>query len=423
MESKKDEEFYNILRHELIPAFGCTEPGAVSYASAYAASVLGEKPDHMSVWCSVSVFKNVHSVGIPNSEHLKGISAAAILGVLISNPEDALCVLQDVTDDVRQEATRLYDSDFCKVHLAEDQDGLYIRVLVTKEGRSAEVTIVDEHTNIVSVKRNGKTVMSSKGGSGSGTPDKSFLTVQGILDFADRCDISKISDLLEKQISDNTAIAAEGLKGDYGINVGRNLLEESNSADVRIRARAMPAAGSDARMDGCLMPVVINSGSGNQGLTVSLPVVEYAKDLHSSHEKLLRALCVANLVAILQKKTVGNLSAFCGAVHAAAGAASGIVYLMDGGYNEIADVIAYTLGTIGGMICDGAKASCAAKISQAVDTALTGMHLAMKGKHLSEGDGLITKDIETTIENYGKVGRDGMSETNKVVLELMLTKS
>lgn len=415
------EAYYKILRHELIPAFGCTEPGAVSYASAYAASVLGKRPDSMAVWCSCSVFKNVHSVAIPNSDHLKGISAAAILGVLISNPEDALCVLQDVTEDMRKEATRLYDSDFCHVHLSEE-DGLYIKVLVSKGEESAEVVIQNEHTNITSVKRNGEGIMSVSGSGADETPDKSFLTVQGILDFADRCDISKVADLLEKQIEDNSAIAEEGLKGDYGINVGRNLIEEAGHIDVRTRARAMPAAGSDARMDGCLMPVVINSGSGNQGLTVSLPVVEYAKTLGSSHEKLLRALCVANLVAILQKKTVGNLSAFCGAVHAAAGAASGIVYLMDGDYEEISDVISYTLGTIGGMICDGAKASCAAKISQAVDTALTGMRMAMKGKHLSEGDGLITKDIETTIENYGKVGREGMSETNKVVLNLMLEK-
>lgn len=418
--NREYREYYDLLRHELIPAYGCTEPCALAYAATVATHILGQFPEKMEVVCSSTIIKNVFSVDIPNANDLKGPRAAAILGALINSPEKKLCVLQSVGPEILVKARELYDSSFCTVRLQPDYDCLYIRVEVECQEDSAEVIIVNEHTNIISAKKNGKT-LSHKDLEEVEIPNKDFLTVEGALDFAENCDISEIKEVLESQIANNTKISQEGLRGDYGLCVGKNLISFYGDSNVAVRARAMAAAGSDARMAGCVMPVVINSGSGNQGLTVSLPVIEYAAKLNVSHDKLLRALAFANLVSIRQKRNVGNLSAFCGAVHAAAGAASGICYLLGGSYEDVSNTISYTLGTIGGMICDGAKASCASKINEAIDTALMGMQLSMKkSKYLLHGDGLIKSDVETTINGFGKVGKEGMKETNEVVLNIML---
>lgn len=412
-------KYYDLLKKELVPAYGCTEPATLAYASALASSLLESFPIEISVECSSSVIKNVFSVSIPNAKDMRGPRAAVILGAIISDPSLELCVLQSISEEQLKKAHTLYDEGFCSVRLANNYDCLYIKVVAKTEYNSIEVEIMNEHTNVVSIKKNGIAIETSciKKKSSS---DKSFLSVKGIIDFADNCDVFLIKDLLEREIEYNTEISKNGLINDWGISIGKNLMQFYDNSDIRIRARAHAAAASDARMAGCVLPVIINSGSGNQGLTVSLPVIEYAKAYDISYEKLLRGLAVSNLIAILQKRTVGNLSAFCGAVHAAAGAACGICYMTDGSYGDIASIISFTLGTVGGMICDGAKSSCAAKISEALDTALMGLQLAKKKKSLNAGDGLIAGDIEKTIDNYGKVGRDGMNITNEVVLNLML---
>ena len=412
-------QYYDLLRYELIPSYGCTEPSALAYASALSVSTLGCFPEKIEAYLSSSIIKNVFSVDIPNAEDLKGPKAAIILGALIAKPELKLCILQRVSEEQLKKARILNKEDFCSVNLQNEYENLYIRIVAKCREHSCEVELIQEHTNISYIKKDGE-VIKENSISRSNIPDKSFLSVRGIIDFADNCDTTLLEDILDEQINDNSAIADEGLNNEYGVSIGRNLINFYDSSDVRIRARAKTAAGSDARMAGCIMPVVINSGSGNQGLTVSLPVIEYAKENNVSHDKLLRALVVSNLIAVLQKRTVGNLSAFCGVVHAAAGAASGISYLTGGTYEDISNIITYTLGTVGGMICDGAKASCAAKINEALDCALMGMQLSRSKRHLTNGDGLILSDVESTIDNFGIVGREGMKTTNEVVLQLML---
>ncbi len=415
--------YIRVLEYELVPALGCTEPGAVAFTAASAAKLLGREPERLRLSCSGSVIKNVHSVFIPNAGALKGVEAAAILGALIADPARELCILEGVTPAMIEKAQRLCKTDYCACALAKDVAELYIRVVATAGAETADVTVSGGHTNIVSATRNGQAVQTDASQSEQDAPDKFFMSVRGILEFADACDIERIAPLLQKQIDYNAAIAKEGLAHDHGVNEGRALLAFYGGDDVRVRARANAAAGSDARMDGCTMPVVINSGSGNQGITVSLPVAEYARTLGKSREETLRALALANLIAILQKRTVGNLSAFCGAVHAAGGAACGIAYLMGGGYETISDVITYTLGTIGGMLCDGAKASCASKISHALDTALMGLQLSMQTHAcFSGGDGLVRRNVENTIESFGQVARLGMKPTNEEVLAVMLQK-
>ncbi len=414
------ETYFKILQNELILALGCTEPAAVAYAAASATEILKKKPERIELFCSGSIIKNVHSVNIPNVSELKGVKAAAAIGAVIGSTEKKLCILEKVTSEQIIEASSLLNGGNCSCSLVTDVNELYIRVLLHCGEETAEVTVEGTHTNVVQAKHNGNVIVHGEYAQDCKL-NTAALTLQDALEFAEKCDIAKLVPLLQTQVDANTAISNEGLCNDYGVNVGRNLLEFYGNADVRIRARAAAAAGSDARMGGCTMPVVINSGSGNQGITVSLPVIEYALELGASKEKLYRALVFANLTAILQKRTLGNLSAFCGAVHAAAGAACGIAFLMGGNYEDCANVVAYTLGTIGGMLCDGAKASCAAKISQAIDTALVGLQISMK-KHCGfrNGDGLIRENVEQTIESFSIIGREGMRETNEKILEIML---
>lgn len=422
MDNARKEAYIAILQYELISAFGCTEPAAVAFAAARAAEILKKKPEGIELACSGSIIKNVHSVTIPNADGLKGVTAAAALGAAVGSAEKQLCILEDVAPEQIAGARQLLAGGACTCSLAKDVDELYIHVCLMGGGETAEVTIEGAHTNVVLAKRNGETLLQGESVCRS-VPDKSELTLKGAFEFAKECEVARIAPLMQSQVEENAAIAQEGLRGDYGVNVGRSLLELYGRTDVRVRARAAAAAGSDARMSGCMLPVVINSGSGNQGMTVSLPVAEYAAELGADRETLYRALALANLTAILQKRSLGNLSAFCGAVNAAAGAACGIAYLMGGGYEDCANIVAYTLGTIGGMFCDGAKASCAAKISQALDTALTGLQISMKKRRsFQNGDGLIRENVEQTIESFGVVGRDGMRGANEKILEIMLTQ-
>ncbi len=414
--------YLDILTEELIPALGCTEPIAISYAAAKAREVLGCMPEHIKVRCSGNIVKNVKGVVVPNTGNLKGINASAIAGTVGGDASKVLEVLTVLTPDDIAKTKDLLKTDFCKVELWEDAPAnLAIDVEAFGEGHHARVVIVNAHTNIVRLEKDGE-VLFEKPVEKTCTykTDRSKLNVKDILEFADTLNVEDVRDLFSRQIAYNTAISKEGLTHSYGTGVGATLLKFYGDQDVRIRAKAAAAAGSDARMSGCDLPVVINSGSGNQGMTVSLPVVEYAKELDVGEEKLFRALAVSNLVALHQKTQIGSLSAYCGAVCAAVGSGAAITYLHGGSYEDISRTIINTLGDVAGIVCDGAKPSCASKIASAVDAAILGHTLAMDGKAFAPGEGLIKDDVEQTIASVGRLGKEGMKETDVEVLKIML---
>ncbi len=418
------EDYTKILNAELKPALGCTEPVAIAFASASAREALGKEPERIHVSCSGNVIKNVKSVTVPNSGGMKGIEAAAILGALGGTASLHLEVLSTVNDDVRKKTRELLDSNYCTVSLAEGIPGLYISAAVYSGDESAEATLVECHDELYSLKKNGVVVSSREEPSASEADlDKlrDELSLSHILKYAREVPIDDIKKPLERQIALNKAIAEEGLRKNYGCSIGKTLKKLYDWDDVRIRARAYASAGSDARMSGCSLPVVINSGSGNQGLTVSLPVVEYGEYLGSTEEEVLRALALSNLTAIHQKKYIGPLSAYCGAVSASAGASAGIAFLMGGGESEIGAAVSNTLAMVGGIVCDGAKASCAAKISSSLEAAILAMEMSLEEKRaFQSGDGLVKKDVEKTIKAFGQMGKEGMRETDKEILSLML---
>ena len=412
-----------ILRSELSMALGCTEPIAIAYAAAKARQLLGEMPQHCTVHCSGNIVKNVMGVTVPNSGGLRGIDVAATLGIVGGNPELELAVLEGITDEHRAKVRELLKTDFCSCKLIENVATLYIVVELTAGEHSALVEIQNTHKNITRMQKDGVDcpgVTVSKEEKIHQSGDRSLLTVKNILEFANAVDVQEIEPILTPQIECNMAICREGLEHPYGAEVGRILLEGDVEPPVHIRARAYAAAGSDARMNGCPMPVVINSGSGNQGITVSVPVVIYAQENQVSREKLLRALVVANLIAIHQKSYIGSLSAYCGVVSAACGAACGICYLLDYPYEVLCDTITNTIATVGGMVCDGAKSSCAAKIATAVETALLGMKMGLHNRTFQPGEGLVNEDVEETISNIGRMGRVGMKSTDNEILNIML---
>ncbi len=421
------DTYSKILRTELQPALGCTEPIAIAYAAARAVEILDTFPEKMVLSCSGNVIKNVKGVAVPNSGGLKGLEISAALGAVGGQADKKLQVLEAVGPDQRERARQLVADGFCECRLKENVPPLCIGVEAFAGGQSAYVEIAHEHVNIVRIMKNGEVLFSQDihtGQDSHGAVDaKSLLNIRDIITFAGVVDIDTIEPILEPQISCNEAIADEGLRHSYGMDMGKRLLASYNGDDVRIRARARAAAGSDARMSGCSLPVIINSGSGNQGMTVSLPVIEYARTMGSSREELLRALAVANLVAIHQKKYIGSLSAFCGVVSAAAGAACGISFLHGGRYDAISRTITNTLATVGGMVCDGAKPSCAAKISTALDCAITSFEIGtFEHDSFKAGEGLVAGDVESTIRNFGRVGAQGMKETDRHILSMMLQK-
>lgn len=414
------EQYTALLKSELIRALGCTEPVAIAYAAAKAREVLGCLPEALEAVCSGSVIKNVHSVTVPNSGGLKGVEAAAILGALAGRAKRKLQVLEEVPPEVHEQVRKALAEGMCTCRLVEDVDNLYISITAKAGFDSATVIVSGEHTNIIKIIRNGTLLHEGKEPQ-KGKVIRVELCVRDILHYAQTVDLQEIRPLLEGAIADNCAIAAHGLSQAYGSNVGQTLLSVYGDKGVATRARAAAAAGSDARMNGCPMAVVINSGSGNQGITVTLPLVEYARTYHLPQERLLRGLCVSNLVALLQKRHIGKLSAYCGAVCAAAGAGAGIAYMLGHGEEVIAQTITYTLGTIGGMVCDGAKSSCAAKISAALEVALFGMEHAVKGQTgLCAGDGLVRADVDETIAAFGKMGKAGMRSTDVEILRQIL---
>ena len=409
-----------ILEEELIPAMGCTEPIAVALAAAKCREVLGCLPEKIVARCSGNIIKNVKSVTVPNSGGEHGIQASAVLGAVAGRADLDLQVISRVTEEEISLAKELLRKGICRCELAEGEENLYILIIMTAGADNASVELRNKHDHISRIVRNDEVLFEQQDIRIDVRGDKSALNIRDILEYADTVDIEDIREMLETQIRYNRAISDEGLRNDWGASVGKTILELEGSG-VLAKARAAAAAGSDARMNGCALPVVINSGSGNQGITCSLPVAVYAEKLGSSHEKMLRALAVSNLISIHQKKYIGNLSAYCGAVSAATGAACGIAYLEGADYDTIGRTIINSIATTGGIICDGAKSSCAGKISAALEAAILGYEMAKRGRFYQPGEGIVASDYETTIRSMGCVGREGMKSTDVTILNLMIS--
>lgn len=429
MDATTYQDYVNILHEELVPAMGCTEPIAIAYAAAVARQTLGRPAQRMEVEASGNIIKNVKSVFVPNTGGLRGIPAAAAAGMAAGDPALELEVLSSIGEG-EQAAIRQYLADTpIAVKLADSPFIFDIAIRAWAGEDSALVRIVNYHTNIVRVERNGQVLkeVEAQAAAEEGLTDKSVLTVEGILEFAREAALADVEEAVGRQVRYNTAIAQEGLRGDYGANIGKVLLATYGD-DVKIRAKAMAAAGSDARMNGCGLPVVIVSGSGNQGLTASLPVVEYAKELGADWETTLRAVLVSDLVTIHLKAKIGRLSAYCGAVSAGCGSGAGIAWLYgrekepQALLKDVSHTIVNALAVDSGIVCDGAKASCAAKIASAVDAGLLGFYMYQNGQQFRGGDGIISKGVEETIRNIGLLATQGMRETDREILDIMTTR-
>ena len=429
MDATTYQDYVNILHEELVPAMGCTEPIAIAYAAAVARQTLGRPAQRMEVEASGNIIKNVKSVFVPNTGGLRGIPAAAAAGMAAGDPALELEVLSSIGEE-EQAAIRQYLADTpIAVKLADSPFIFDIAIRAWAGEDSALVRIVNYHTNIVRVERNGQVLkeVEAQAAAEEGLTDKSVLTVEGILEFVREAALADVEDAVGRQVRYNTAIAQEGLLGDYGANIGQVLLD-TYGQDVKIRAKAMAAAGSDARMNGCGLPVVIVSGSGNQGLTASLPVVEYAKELGADWETTLRAVLVSDLITIHLKAEIGRLSAYCGAVSAGCGSGAGIAWLYgrekepQALLKDVSHTIVNALAVDSGIVCDGAKASCAAKIASAVDAGLLGFYMYQNGQQFRGGDGIISKGVEETIRNIGLLATQGMRETDREILDIMTTR-
>lgn len=420
--NEKYQAYVEILKEELVPAMGCTEPIALAYAAAKAREVLGCLPDRVLIQASGSIIKNVKSVIVPNTDHLKGMPAAAAAGIIAGRSEKELEVIADVSGHDIEKMRQFLDE--VQIDVEHVDNGLVFEIIVTEYSKDsyAKVRIANFHTNIVLIEKDGNVLFEKEVKVGTGDEkrtDRSLLDMESIWDFINTVDVEDIREVLTRQIEYNTAISQEGLNGDYGANIGKVLLD-TYGYDIRTRAKAKAAAGSDARMNGCELPVIINSGSGNQGITASVPVIEYAKEFGADEDKLLRALALSNLTAIHQKTGIGTLSAYCGAVSAGAGAGAGIAYLCGGTYKDVIHTVVNALAIVSGIVCDGAKASCAAKIASSVDAAILGYNMYKRGQQFRGGDGIVMKNIEETIKGIGRIGKDGMKETNEEIIKLMV---
>ncbi len=432
MDAASYQNHLQILREELVCALGCTEPIAVALAAALATRVLGCEPERLEVSCSGNIIKNVKSVTVPNSDGMRGIRAATVLGAIGGDASAALEVFEGVgPQDIARTRELLADSSYCLVSLAQDVPNLYVRVMAQGQGHTAVSCIRDRHTNVSELTLDGKDARSSVAGnsrqeeadgSQDSTADRSAITLSSIWEFAHTARLEDIDELISQQVTLNKAISDEGLKGSWGSSIGATLLR-SRPEDVTCKARAAAAAGSDARMSGCPLPVMIVCGSGNQGITCSLPVLEYAHDLWADHQTLVRAVALSDLTAVHVKYYIGELSAFCGAVSAACGAGAGICYLRGGDFDDYGDTVVNTLANVGGIVCDGAKPSCAAKVSASVDAAILACDQAFAKKTFRAGDGLVGQDPEETIRSMGYVGRVGMQPTDVEILNIMIGKT
>ena len=414
-------QYVALLRRELIPALGCTEPIAIAYAAARARRLLGCMPTSMTVHCSGNIIKNVKSVIVPTTNGLRGIDTSAILGALAGDPELGMEVLRNIKPEQVEHVRQLRDTGMCKILPLKSTANLHILLEVSGNGHSALVEIRDAHTNIIREERDGMVVTGMASGCASPTGSEQGycdLSIENIYWFAKTVNLSEIEPILEKQLDYNMAIAQEGLRGEWGAQVGKTLLASGDS--LANRAAAYAAAGSDARMGGCVLPVIINSGSRNQGMTVSLPVIVFAQEKGLSREEILRALALSNLVALFQKSFIGKLSAYCGAVSAACGSAAGIAYLCGDSLEVIEDTVVNTIANVSGMVCDGAKSSCAAKIATAVQAGFLGHEMAIRGHAFRNGEGLVKSDADKTVEVFGRMAREGMRTTDEEILRLMV---
>ena len=414
--------YLKILQEELVPATGCTEPIAIAYGAAKARELLGVLPESVLVEASGNIIKNVKSVVVPNTNSLKGIEAAAAAGIVAGQSDKILEVISEVTPAQRAEI-RAYLADHPIVVKPAEGDKVFDILITLRAGNNhVKLRISDYHTHIVYIEKNGEVLFQSgevlSDSARDMLTDRSCLSVEGVLDFASTCNLEDVRALIERQIDYNYAIAEEGMRHSWGANIG-SVLKEHYGVGIYSRARYMAAAGSDARMSGCEMPVIIVSGSGNQGITASVPVVEYAKELNVSRDQMVRAVLLSDLLTIHRKSGIGRLSAYCGAVSAGCSAGAAIAYLHGGGFREIAHTLVNSLAIVSGMICDGAKASCAAKISAAVDAGLVGYSMFRSGQQFRGGDGIVTKGVEETIRNIGRLGRLGMRETDREIIRIM----
>lgn len=413
--------FTQILREELVPAMGCTEPIALAFAGAKAREILGTLPDKVIIEASGSIIKNVKSVVVPNTGNLKGIPAAVCAGIALGNADKKLEVLSDIKENEIPKISEFLEKTEIEVKHLKSGFNFDIILSAHKGGNYAKIRITNAHTNITLIEKDGEKLFEAKirCESDEGFTDRSVLSGEAIWKYITEVSVEDIKPILKRQIEYNKAIAEEGLKGNYGASIGKVILSAYGD-NVRDRAKAMAAAGSDARMNGCELPVIINSGSGNQGMTCSLPVLEYAKELKSDDDKLYRALALSNLIAIHIKSGIGRLSAYCGAVSAGAAAGGGIAYLYTEDYKTVMHTVVNALGIVSGIICDGAKASCAAKIAASVDAGILGFDMYRQGKQFVSGDGIVAKGFEANVKNIGRLGKTGMKTTDAEILSMMM---
>lgn len=425
MEKKLSREIYDtyveILKEELRPAMGCTEPIAVAYAGALMRKALGTVPERIELTVSGNIIKNVKSVIVPHTGGRHGLRAAVAAGICCGDPDKELEVISDVTDEMLAFMKEYLKGREITIRRSLARISFDIQVRGFAGDNTAFVRIVENHTNVVCIEKNGDVLFEKEFSEEEDMPpeNRNLLTVERIVQFADEVDIEDVRDILNRQIEYNMAIAREGLEKPYGADIGKILLK-SYGETINNKAKAWAAAGSDARMNGCEMPVVINSGSGNQGMTASIPVIIYAQELGASHEQLLRALCVSNLVTIRLKTGIGSLSAYCGATSAGTGAGAGICYLHGGVFSDISHTVVNALAINSGMICDGAKSSCAAKIASAVEAGLLGWKMDINHSEFHGGDGIVIKGVENTIDAVSRIARKGMRFTDEEIIDLMI---
>ena len=412
------KQYVEILKEELVPAMGCTEPISIAYATAKAREVLGVAPISAKVEVSGNIIKNAKSVTVPHTGGMRGIKSAFAAGLVAGKADAELEVISCVSDAEIERIRKVKENFPVEVATPTNARIFDIGVTLYAEDHEAYVRIADTHTNVVCVRKDGETIFENLPEEEIRT-DRSCLSVENIIAFANTVNVADVQEILQRQIDYNMAIAEEGLKNGYGANIGKVLLR-AYQPDIKITAKAYAAAASDARMNGCELPVIINSGSGNQGITASVPVIVYARGLKVSDEKLYRALCVSNLITIHLKSSIGTLSAYCGVVSAGAGSACGVAYLLGGGMEEITHTLVNALAIDSGIICDGAKASCAAKIATAVESGLLGLQMYYNGNEFHSGDGIVKKGVENTIKSVSRLAHEGMQETDKAIIRIML---
>ena len=424
MERSAEERLIAILKRELIPAMGCTEPIAIALAAAKAREVLGAEPERILVGCSSNIIKNVKSVTIPGTHGLHGIEAAAVAGAFAGNAEAGMQVLAGVTDERKDFISDHWERGICSSYHLNTGHALHIRVEMNAGNDVSASEIRDDHDHFVLLEKNGAVLLDRREETGEGNAegeireDARVLKLSIIREFADTVDLDRIRPILEKQIACNMAIAEEGMKGGYGLNYASALLNEHSTVYDRMEAYA--ASGSEARMSGCALPVIINSGSGNQGITASVPAVIYCREKGYPDEKLFRVLAFSNLVTVAQKQYIGKLSAFCGAISAACASGAALTYAEGGSLKQICDTVSNTLAVAAGIICDGAKPSCGAKIAIGLHAAINAHKLAMKNRSYQPGEGIICHDADTTIQEVGRIAKDGMGQTDAEIISIML---